>query len=306
MANPGPPKAKRTVAFYECLDGFSDRIDPVDFDAVIAVVADLDTNTDARFTARDGMELHGRVARHAHDPDLLVVSRLRSSGWPEQEFGGIYSDLALQDGARLAEATHVAFFSPNVVAVLRGPEGPAVARVEKYLMDKIDFGENQILFKPILHPALAERLTEVDYVRRFTMKLPAAQSDRLPPGAPTLRSMFRQARRRFGQVEIEMTIKVPTRGADRESEQILAEIQAIVDSGAIAVLEKGNMTFLNRSTDHGDDLDFLNEKLAVGLDVELRGRSRTVRDDAAAAAIQIVYEQIQPLIARSLGLVNGS
>lgn len=92
----------------------------------------------------------------------------------------------------------------------------------------------------------------------------------------------------------------PTRGADRDSERILAEVQAIVDSGATAVLEKGNITFLNRSTDHGDDLDFLNEKLAVGVDVELRGRSRTVRDDAAADAIQLVYEQLAPLIERSL------
>lgn len=55
MAKAGPPKAKRTVAFFECVDGFSNRIEPIDFGSVIDVVDGLGADTDARFTARDGM-----------------------------------------------------------------------------------------------------------------------------------------------------------------------------------------------------------------------------------------------------------
>lgn len=71
---------KRTITFFEVLDGFLNRIPPIDWPDVLTVIAGLDTDTDARFEAQGGMRLHGRVFSGTSGPDLLILSRTRSNG----------------------------------------------------------------------------------------------------------------------------------------------------------------------------------------------------------------------------------
>ena len=108
--------AKRTVTFYECVNGFGSRIDPpIDFEPVLGVVEGLYPDTKARFTARDGTSFHVYVFRSTTGSDLLAVARTRAAGWPRQEQGGHYSEVAAAPNANLAEVTHVAFFDRSVV-----------------------------------------------------------------------------------------------------------------------------------------------------------------------------------------------
>lgn len=201
----------------------------------------------------------------------------------------------------MAESTHVAFFDKNVAGVMRGQEGPYVARVEEFLMAKLDFGNDEIRFRPLPHPSIADQMKRVDYLRRFTIKVPADRGDALPDGAPGLRSILTRARERYGTVDIELTIKVPTRNADRSSDAVLDEIRAIIAAGTVEVLNKASMTYLDHRTEKGDDFDFLSQKIAMGVEVEMRGRSRTVREDSASEKIQEAYDALHSDIRRSLG-----
>ncbi len=294
--------AKRKISFFECLDGMGNRVPEIDFKSVLDIVNKLNTNTDARFTAPDGDLFHARVFRRSgKGKDLLIVARTRASGWPEQELKGVYSEPGLATGANLAEPTHVGFFAKNVVALMRGREGPFAGRVEQYLMDKVDFGEKGITLRPLLHPHVAERMTGVDYVRRFTMKLPTQQANRIPAGAPTLRNIFQRARQQYGNAEVEVTIKVPTKGADREATQLLDEVRAIMDANTLSVLEKANMTYVDPSTEKGDDLDFLSEKLSMTVEVELKARTRIVTETSASDAVTTAYDALEPTIRRAIG-----
>jgi hypothetical protein len=268
---------------------------------VLDVVEELD-EADAFHTAKDGTPFYGRVHRagDGQSADLLIVSRIRASDWPEQFLKGRFGELQLPEGAELSESTHVAFFDRNVVGILRGIEGPYPSRVEYFLMDKIDFGENGILFKPLRHPDIASRMQDAEYVRRFTMKLPTSDAGRLPEGAPTLRGIFARTAERYGSVEVELTIKLPTRGADRESQDMLSEIQAVVDSGSLSALEKASMTYLDRTKDIGEYVDFLNERLSMTVGVQLVGRTRSVQPGSASSALVEAYEALRPMIERTV------
>lgn len=290
--------AKRTLSFYECLDDFGARVPQISWADILNVIENLNA-AGAVYTARDASSYHGRVYRSRRGVDafdLLVVSKIRERGWPSQFLGGRYSDLQLPSGAALAESTHVAFFDRNVAAVMRGAEAPFPARIESYLMDKVDFGENALLLKPLLHPDVSARMANAEYVRKFTMKLPSSQAEQLPAGARTLRRILRVTRERYGSVEVELTIKIPTTGADQESDRMLGEIQAIIDAGTLSILEKAKMTFVDRTSDVGAELDFLNERLAMTVEVELSGKSNTVQDASAADALWTSYDALKGTI----------
>jgi hypothetical protein len=217
----------------------------------------------AFFTGRNRYSMHSRVHRSAAGPDVFQLARVRvdEGGMPVvNQRTGAYREIALSDDEGFAEESHVAFFPNNVLAVVSNGQGaPGVTRIEEYLQNRFDWDGTRISIVAIIPPQRMSQIArENAYTRAARVRLPAT-SWRLVDRPTIYSDVAAMAEERYGEgVVVDLTIKVPTRGAQDTADAVFRDFQAVAADGNAEAL---TLTYQDRETERNQAVNLVNDVL---------------------------------------------
>lgn len=298
-------KLERQVKFYEIVaydDAGDDQADaaplvrrirpPLDPDAdLLSHLADLrpeapgeeTSKTSALLVGRYGFTMHSRVYRPLSNQEavgVFALSRVRlgEGGLPVvNRETGEYREVPLADEEGFAEESHIAFFPKNVVAVVSNGQGaPGPVRIEEYLQQRLDWDGVRIGVRALAPARRLEDLRrENSYTRAARVRLPATYQ-LITQDIRFYGDVTELAREHYGEgVEVDLTIKVPTRGDQDAADQLFEDFMAVAGSRQAKALE---LTYEDRETERGRAVNLLNDILAYTMPVTVERQS----EDGAA------------------------
>jgi hypothetical protein len=221
--------AKKTVRFFRAVDTHgrppAKRIPWNDW------LQDIDglDNDSARVKAGKDDELLGVPWYGGDLPDLLLVCKVRrGSSMPLLEVNRKFRRIRAAAGEGIAEASHVALYPGNVVAVMRDGYSPSHVRVAEYLNGVLGL-DPELKLEPAYRRNVRRKLAEVDVVQLVHLKFTSDQVRALAQRVPRLHRMIGRMNQDYGQLIATLDLRVPGRhGYDEESAKLLEDVRALV------------------------------------------------------------------------------
>lgn len=299
MAN-GSTK-ERTVAFWEVVNADGQRQDDVDWPDLLARLS-LATPAQRRFTT-SSRDLYGWIYTLA-ETDTLVLSIVRERDNLPQRLLVDYtvSDFEMAEGEGVIESSNIAFFNPgNILGMVRGStSGPTTSALTEW-MNGLDLLEYPISIRPLVRADVQRQLADADFGRAIVVRVNSSATDALAEATPRIASLTRMAQQQFGDVIVEMTIRVPQdAGHDAESRAILEEGRrlAVAHPG----VGRARLVYRSEETERRAEVDFLADRLSTKVAVEVRDvEGNPVRNVSAVEAIMTAYEEFRPELLRAVG-----
>jgi hypothetical protein len=264
---------------------------------------DDEDGTGAFLRGRHGFMMHSRVHRSSgrNAAHVFVLARVRAGegGFPiVNRETGEYREFMLADNEGFAEESHIAFFPNNIVAVVSNGQGaPGPVRIEEYLQKRLDWQDSTIKVVALTPPERLESLRRNNnYTRAARVRLPASSHELLPKGDNFYSDVTRMAHRRFGDgVAVDMTVKVPTHGAQGAADALFEDFMQVSDSGEAQSLE---VTFEDRETSKGRAINLLNDVLAYTAPVTVErqdgdGAARVFSEWSTSRALMGAYHALR-------------
>src|SRR6266545_4962444 len=297
---PKRPKM-RTVAFYEVVGQDGARMEGVGWGELLGNLGTAPLV--ARRFQSAIRDLVGSVYTH-RETDTLLLSSVRDVGELPQRLSftdGTIEEFEVAAGEGVIETSNAVFYPRNVVGLMRGStSAPTTTALEDWV-NGLRLLTTEVEIRPLVRHSALTKLRNTQEARSIRIKVNSSAADALESTAPRLASMTREARRRFGDVIVEMIIQVPRGGThDREGSAILAEGLGLVE--ARPYLAKAQMRYLDPYLEKVQQIDFLRDRLATKMAVELRDEGgRPVRNSSAVDAIMEAYAKLRDELALAVG-----
>lgn len=290
--NPNRPKI---VRFYEIVGREHERLEDMDWPALLAQVAR--TPFSGRAIEVRGDELLGTTYTASKDYEILLLSRGRDSDdLPDllNRENGDLAQLEVAENQGLVETSHIAFFNPgNIIGVIRTTGSPSTNGLEDWL-NGMGFFDAGLRAAPLSRVNIDLKLRDVEQARGIRVRMNTSAAGAISNTAPRLSGVVERLNENFGPVMVEMRIYIPQdQGFEDESAIIRAEAEGLANVSAadVSVVE---LAYRSVEKQRKDAVDFVKDELAEKVMVQLRDvDGEPVKNRSAADAIMRAYEHLR-------------
>lgn len=284
----------RTVNFYEIVHEDGRRLQDVNWPHLMS---DLATASTAARRFRAGFrDVVGTVYTH-DETDTLLLSNVRERGDLPQRMSfsdGTIGELEVASGEGIVETSNIAFFNPgNIIAfVLGSTSSPRTTALEDWLND-LKLVHEPIQVRALVRDSVLQKLRQADTGKQIHVQVGTSAIDALSNRAPRISRLTRTAVESFGNVTIEMIIRVPTGdGSEEEGRAILEEGFGLAQ--APTGLVKARMKYADHNSERTEMIDFLRDRLTTKVKVQVSdAEGNPVRNSSVVDAMMRSYVELR-------------
>jgi hypothetical protein len=284
----------RTVNFYEVVRADGQRMRDVDWPHLLSELAT--TPTSARRFRSGFRDVVGSVYTH-DETDTLLLSNVRQRGDLPQRMSfsdGTIGELEVASGEGIVETSNVVFFNPgNVIAfVLGSTSAPRTTALEDWL-NGLKLIHEPIEIRALVRDSVMQKLRQADTGKLIQVKVGTSAAEALRTRAPRISALTRTARETFGDVTIEMIIRVPQGSRTND------EGRAILEEGfglaqAPEGLAKAKIKYSEQDSGRTEEIDFLRDRLTTKVKVQVSdAQGNPVRNSSVVDAIMRSYGELR-------------
>lgn len=203
-----------------------------------------------------------------------------------------YRPLVLADDETLAEPTFYSLFGDNVLAVMRNNgQSPTSAAFRDYV-NKLEILSAPIDVIPLADKDAVRALRDVQTLTRMRIAVgPEVGADAFSD-SPYIADSIALARRRLGHVTVEIEIKVKASGHQSEAEAAFGELRNVIESGAIEIVDKAEMTYRRLEDGRARTFDFVDEAIVTQCPVTIDEDTAKPTEASAAEALAEAYDKM--------------
>lgn len=289
--------AERTVRFYEIVSEDQQRLpNQLDFDGLRELVRDV-PDDEAYVRVARHMELLGsqykppRGAGARAAVPLIALDRITRDVRLRIERRRNYRPLTLGKDETLAEPTFYSIFDRNVLGVMRNSgSAPGPASFRDYV-NKLNFFDEDIGIAPLADPNIVRALSDVEVLTKFEFAVGADVTADIFGQSDFVAGAIRHVREELGNVAIEVSVKLsPTQSG--ASEKALDQVRSFVQSDAMAFVDKASIGYRSIEDGRADTYNFLNEAVALPVEVVLNDDTSQPTEPSAAEAMAEGYNEL--------------
>jgi hypothetical protein len=288
--------AERTVRFYELVSDDKQRLpNQLDFGGLRELVRDVPD--DEAYVQISRMELLGSIyapprgAGRRPTVPLIALDRITRDVRLRIERRRNYRPLTLAQDETLAEPTFYSIFDKNVLGVMRNSgSAPGPASFRDYV-NKLNFFDEDIGIAPLSDPNIIRALTDVEVLTKFEFAVGADVTADVFGQSQLVAGAIRHVREELGNVAIEVSVKLsPTQSG--ASEKTLDQVRGFTQSDAMAFVDKASISYRRLEDGRADTYDFLNEAVALPVEVVLNEDTSQPTEPSAAEAMALAYNDL--------------
>ncbi len=296
--------AQRTVRFYEILNKDKKRFpNKIPFDDMMRIIDELPDQE--AYVSTKSMELLGstyipRSSGAKQAAPLITLDRITRDVRLRIERQRNYRPLVLGDDETLAEPTFYSIFDNNVLAIMRNSgSSPGASSFREYI-NKLNIISDGIELIPLVDRDALRALREVKTLTKLHVAVgPDVSADVFGEGN-MIAELLRPARRKLGNVGIEMSIRIAPKGQESESEIAFRDIEALANSDAIGFVDKAEIWYRRMEDGRAASFDLLQEAVAQSVDVDLDDESNQPTVLSVAQGLAVAYEDLYEEIRSAL------
>lgn len=295
-----PGTLERKIYFYRADIGTDEGGRPLTFDPTPALDAiySLPFTDDAHGRYEFDTDGNALSVRRYHSSSnvTLQFGRVRRNGLPQLEQAGNISDLVLAADEGLLEATHIVFFSDNIVGAEYNHFGPRVSRLGSFLHEKSDGAVPRAIFRPILRGDAAKQLDRLSDLRVLDLSVMPSYVDVVRQSHVSLADALAANGRVLESPKVLQVILKPEREA---STGFLANmtggLRELVSNGNVhGGADRLQVRGRCKDTNRVETIDLLKDQLiSTKAIVRMNQRSRALVPSAAFQAIRDAYQDLQ-------------
>lgn len=298
----GQRHVEKTVQFYRIVNEdqqpfskafpFEDLQDAID-----------DLEDDQAYVKLNRMELLGSSWKprmgfgSQRQVSLIALDRITRNPQLRIERQRQYRPLVLGDSENLADPTFYSVFDDSVIGILRiSSEAPGPQSLRDYV-NHLKIIDPSIAIAPLVDRNALRTLGEVRTLTKFTVRvLPDASEDTFR-NSGMIFDAIRSARRNFGGVGVEVSVKIRPTGQNEAAEEAHRQITNVVTTQALAHIDKAQITYRRLEDGKAVTHDFLNELITqsviVEVDTETGQPAEASVSEAMATAYDALYDDIR-------------
>jgi len=222
-------------------------------------------------------------------PVKICLGKIRREGLPRQEQDGIVTDLPIPLDAGLIEESHIIFFPNNIVGFEFNFYGPRISSMRRFL--RYLFPDNELLkkltFDHLLRDDPARRLSELEGLRLFRMRIDRSFADRIAQADESLAQAFKCSFEAADSEEVEIVLRSAPRSKSTLSSKLIDTIKQIFKmEGIYENVRTLKVEGPDNQTGRMKPIDLLEDKLVTSRAVvQLDGRTRAVLSNSVYDAI---------------------
>lgn len=297
MAKDWSGSAERSIHFFRADAGLGTAGQPVplDVEPILKLIDSLAFREDERYVALDDGNVLSCVVDSTYARPRLQLATVRRTDLPTVESAGALSALALGTGQGLYEATHVIFFSNNVVGVEFNFYGPRPSRVSWYMSKATKGKSPTFTLDPLLRQDVLEQLNRLERLRVLTLAIRPSYATVVEEADQNLAGAFRAAERAGQSQLVKLTLSPEPYQKGWLANGLLTTIRRLaIRSDLRENARKFEVRGLNGQTSSMEEVDVLRDQLIVRKRiVKLDSHSRAVNDEAAYRAIEEAYAELR-------------
>jgi hypothetical protein len=285
--------AERTVRFYEIVNENQERLpEQLDYEGLRELVRDVPD--DEAYVTVSRMELLGSVYEPPRGAGtkpavpIIAIDRITRDVRLRIERRRNYRPLTLEQDETLAEPTFYSIFDSNVLGVMRNSgSAPGPASFRDYV-NRLNFLDADLAIAPLADVNIVRALTDVEVLTKFEFAVGADVTADVFGESELVSGAIRHVREELGNVAIEVTVKLsPSQSG--ASEKALAQVRNFTQSPSIAFVDKASIGYRRLEDGRADTYDFLNEAVALPVDVVLNDDTSQPTEPSAAEAMSQAY-----------------
>jgi len=306
---PAPATVERRIFFYRVNVGQDNASRPIRFHAATALqhIDGLPYSAAGRYVAGpDNTSLCAWIDNGRQQP-CMRLGTIRRGGFPQVERSGILSDLTLTADAGLAEVTHLAFFSQNILGAVFNFYGPRPTRLASYLLATHVPGiPADITIEPLLRQDVMDQFNRLGGLRLFDLKIRRSYANTVADADASLGEAFRAAAHAGEAETVEVVLRASRQRASRLRQNLAAVVRRLMRQPNLREeTERFIVGGIDTQTERVVEVDLLSDKLvSVKRIVSQGGRSKALDADSAYEAITSAQQELRDELHRAAGVAQ--